>query len=228
MGNIEKTTLLSKWSGKTFLSLGDSITALDGKKYSDLPGIITGYQTILKEKLGFFSQDNRGVSGQPMADGSRNGVGTVTTGLTLIYDLYDLVIIAAGTNDFKLNMPLGILGSVGDKGFDRKTFYGAYRTLIEYMLTKKPELRICLFTPLQRDHSGYDVNFQNSAGHKLIDYVNAVKSIGQMYSIPVCDFYSNSGITKLNLHWFTYDGLHPNNEGYARIGDYASRFISMI
>ena len=219
---------MNKWAGKCFITFGDSITALDGKFYSNVPEMIHGYQSRMRKKLDFKSYVNMGVSGQPMADGSKNGDGTVTTGFTVNYDLFELVIIAVGTNDFKLNIPLGNQGLIGDTEFDRKTFYGAYRTLVEYILTVKPEMRICLFTPLQRDHNGYDVNFRNHEGYMLIDYVHAVKNLGQMYSIPVCDLYSNSGITKLNLNRFTFDGLHPNNEGYARIGDYASHFISMI
>ncbi|MGE9365647.1 SGNH/GDSL hydrolase family protein, partial [Isoptericola nanjingensis] len=54
---------------------------------------------------------------------------------------------------------------------------------------------------------------------KLIDYVNAVKLIGKMYGLPVCDLYSNSGITELTLSTYTIDGFHPNADGYKRIGE---------
>ena len=89
-------------------------------------------------------------------------------------------------------------------------------------------MRIVLFTPLQRDNGGYNVNTVNTAGHKLIDYVNAVKTIGEMYGIPVCDMYANSGFTHLTLSTFTMDGLHPNDVGYERMGKYASNFIKNL
>jgi lysophospholipase L1-like esterase len=40
--------------------------------------------------------------------------------------------------------------------------------------------------------------------------------------------YSNSGFTKKTLATYTIDGLHPNDTGYARMGDYASSFINAI
>lgn len=220
----------SNWVGKVARSLGDSITWQDGKAYTqgDIGAIARGYQTILAEKLGFSAFYNSGLSGRPMANGTANGDGTNTTGKALTYTDTDLVIIAAGTNDFKLNVPLGALGVIGDVGFNTATFYGAYRDLIEYILTNNPNVRIALFTPLQRDQSGYDVNTVNTAGHKLIDYANAVKAIGQLYGLPVCDMYADSGFTKLTLATFTMDGLHPNDIGYARMGDYAAKFINAI
>ena len=219
------------YTGKKFISLGDSITWQDGKAYGqgDHKGeIARGYQTIIKETLGFDSYHNAGVSGRPIANGSANGDGTNTTAKTIDYSDCDLVIIAGGTNDFKLNISLGELGAIGDTTFNDNTYYGAYRDIIEYVLKNKPTMRIVLFTPLQRDNGGYDVNKVNTAGHKLIDYVNAVKKIGEMYGIPVCDMYSNSGFTKLTLSTFTMDGLHPNDVGYERMGKYASNFIKNL
>ena len=221
----------TEWRNKTFVTLGDSITAQDGVVYgqgTEQGQIARGYQTVMKEKLGFSSYLNKGMSGRPIANGSINGVGTNTTSKTIDYNNFDLVIIAGGTNDFKLNISLGTKGIIGDTNFDTNTFYGAYRDMLEYILKSNPHIRICLFTPLQRDNAGYDVNYTNSVGHKLIDYVNAIREIGQMYSVPVCDMYSNSGFTKLTLNIYTIDGLHPNNIGYARMGDYASKFIDNI
>jgi lysophospholipase L1-like esterase len=206
----------SPWAGKTFVSLGTSISWQDGQS-----GYV-GYQSHLKNNLGFASYNNQGVSGDAMVSG------TNPVGKSLSYTSYDLVIIESGTNDFKLNKALGTLGLIGDTTFSTGTFYGAYRDLIEYILTNKPTIRIVLFTPLQRDNGGYDVNFTNTAGHRLIDYVNAVKEIGAMYGIPVCDMYGNSGFTKLTLATYTRDGLHPNNIGYVRMGNYASKFIGNI
>lgn len=217
----------SEWVNKTFCSHGDSITWQDGKAYIQGPHtgeIARGYQTILKEKLGFASYANYGQSGWAMAVVNGNGVVNTIMGISS-YSGFDLCTIACGTNDFKLNVPLGSLGQIGDTTFDTSTFYGAYRKAVEYILSSKPTIRLVLMTPLQRDNDGYDVNYTNSAGAKLSDYASAVKHIGEMYALPVCDMYSDSGFTKKTLSTYTMDGLHPNDVGYERMGGYLSRFI---
>ncbi|MFB1082172.1 SGNH/GDSL hydrolase family protein [Jeotgalibacillus sp. JSM ZJ347] len=217
------------WEGKRFVSLGDSIVRQNGKVYGDTDQIAKGFQSWMKELLGFEDYDNFGVSGRPMANGSANGDGTNKTGKSVsFYQIYDLVIIADGTNDFKLNVPIGEPGQIGDTDFDTRIFYCAYRDLIEHILKDKPEIRIVLFTPLQRDHSGYDVNFTNAAGHRLINYANAITQIGELNGIPVCDMYRESGFTQLTLSAFTYDGVHPNDRGYEWMGFYGAGFIANI
>ena len=224
------SSIVNDWYGAVYCSHGDSITWQDGKAYeqgSHIGEIARGYQTILKEKLDFASYDNYGKSGWSMAVVNSNGIVNTITGISS-YSGYDLVTIACGTNDFKLNVSIGTLGQIGDTTFDDTKFYGAYRKSIEYILTNNPTIRLVLLTPLQRDNDGYDVNYTNSAGHKLIDYVDAVKALGEMYSLPVVDMYANSGFTKKTLPTYTMDGLHPNDVGYERMGLYLTKFIMNV
>lgn len=215
----------SFWSGKKGVMFGDSIVSGEADDSTEKGG----YPRRIQETLGFASVENRGISGRPMADGTANGVGTNTTIKSVAdYKPYDLVIIAAGTNDFKLNVPLGSLGTIEDSTFDVNTFYGAYRDAIEYILKSDPTVRICLWTPLYRDNGSYTTTTTNTAGHKLIDYVNAIKNIGELYSIPVVDMYRNSGLNKLNLLTYTTDGLHLNGLGYDIVSLYASKQIETI
>lgn len=216
-----------QWHGKKYISHGDSITWYDGNNYPD-ETLCKGYQHYMNEAFHFAKYVNQGWSGHPMADGTPNGNGIVTRILGIDHSEYDLVTIAAGTNDFRLNVPIGTIGVIGDTAFDRNTFYGSYRTAVEYLLEVKPIQRIVLFTPLQRNNAGYDVNYTNAAGHKLIDYVDAVKAVGQMYGLPVCDMYSTSGFTQLTLSAYTIDGLHPNNVGYSRMGSVAVQFMKGV
>lgn len=224
---IEPLTKLSPWHNKNYVSYGDSITWYDGHGYPN-GELCVGYQSIMNKHIGFNSINNSGYSGYALADGTSHGTGVVTEILKSDNTLYDLCSIACGTNDFKLNVPIGELGIISESEFDRNTFYGAYRTAIEYLLNQKPTLRVVLFTPLQRDNDGYDVNKINTSGHKLIDYVNAVRKVGELYGIPVCDMYSNSGFTKLTLDTYTIDGLHPSNAGFKRMGNYATQFVNSI
>ena len=218
------------WENKSYISHGDSITWQDGEEYiqgDQIGEIAKGYQTVFAENVGLGRKFNFGKSGWSMA--VVNGNGIVNAIIQIVnYSQFDLCTIAVGTNDFKLNVPLGNLGIIGDSTFDDTTFYGAFRKAVEYILTQSPTIRLVLMTPLQRDNAGYDVNYTNSAGHKLIDYVNAVKNVGEMYGLPVCDMYSNSGFTKLTLSTYTMDGLHPNDVGYKRMGDYLTGFLNAI
>ncbi len=216
------------WEGKTFVSLGDSITYQDGKPYfqgENTGSIARGYQTILSEGLKFASYLNVGVSGRPMANGSVNGDGTVITAQSVKYREFDLCIIAVGTNDFRLNIPLGEYSS--DKNYDITTFYGAYQATLDYIL-KENQIQICLFTPLQRDNSGYSVSSVNTAGKSLPDYISAIKDLGEKYSLSVCDMFAGCGIDMSNLREYTIDGLHPNDKGYEKMGAFALEFISKL
>lgn len=220
----------SIWRNKTYISHGDSITWQDGKAYTQglhVGEIARGYQTVFKEKTKLKTYDNQGKSGWSMAVVGGNGVVNTILGVA-DYSIYNLCTIACGTNDFKLNVPLGTLGQIGDTTFDDTTFFGAYRKAVEYILTSSPLIRLVLMTPLQRDNDGYDVNYTNSAGCKLVDYANAIKDIGAMYGLPVCDMYEESGFTKKTLNTFTMDGLHPNDVGYERMGNYLTGFLNSI
>ena len=81
---------------------------------------------------------------------------------------------------------------------------------------------------MQRNNDGYNVNTVNTAGYKLVDYVDAIKKIGEMYGLPVCDMYAASGFTQLTLSAFTIDGLHPNNPGHARMGNFLTCFVNSV
>ncbi|MCC0683006.1 SGNH/GDSL hydrolase family protein [Clostridioides sp. ZZV15-6383] len=205
----------NKWKGKSWITLGDSITRANG------------YQDKLKNILGFSRIDNMGENGQTMVSQSKNK-STYTLGKTIDYKVYDLATIFTGTNDFRYNKKLGKIKASGSVEFDETTFTGSYQLLIEKILSSNPSIDLVLITPPQRIRDGYDIDFTNEVGSKLIDYVNVIKSLGQMYSLPVLDLYSEGGISKKNISTFTRDGLHPNDVGYDRISDKMYRFLLSI
>ena len=119
-----------------------------------------------------------------------------------------------------MNASIGTIGAIGDTEFDTTTFYGGYRSIIERILTAKPTARMLLITPLQRNKDDYNSwNTKNPAGHFLKEYADAVKELGKMYSLPVVDLFAESGFNKYTLSTFTYDGLHPNNDGFVRVAN---------
>ncbi|RDY23938.1 SGNH/GDSL hydrolase family protein [Romboutsia maritimum] len=205
----------NKWSNKSWVTLGDSITRANG------------YQSIIKPILGFSNIDNQGINGQTMAYQNKNK-STYTMGKNIDYNKYDLVTIFSGTNDFRYNKKLGSIKPLGSKNFDKNTFTGSYQLLIEYILSSNPNIDLVLITPIQRNRDGYNVNFRNKVDSKLIDYVNTIRELGNMYSVPVLDLYSESGITEKTMDTFTRDGLHPNDVGYKRISEKIYRFLLNI
>ncbi|MBD2867140.1 SGNH/GDSL hydrolase family protein [Paenibacillus arenilitoris] len=199
------------WEGKTWGTLGDSITAAGG------------YQPLVGEALGFARIYNLGRSGCPMAAGTdRDDGATVNVGAAM-EERPDCVTIFAGVNDFRLGIPIGGVG-----GKDVRTFAGAYAALIERLLAANPSCRINLWTPLQRDKDGYDIHYVNDAGHRLIDYAETVLQIGRLYALPVLDLYAESGINRLTLPVYTTDGVHPNEAGHLRIAGMAIPFLERI
>lgn len=199
------------WAGKTHIALGTSITAgcvnYDG-----------GYLSEMKDRCGFASYFNAGVSGAAMVDTAQNGPGICSKIRSTDFSGYDFVSIECCTNDFRLDVPIGIVGTTENKFFDTTTFCGALRSAIEYILAQKPTIHIMLIADPQRDNAGHDTNYTNSAGHKLIDYVRALHKIANFFSLSLCDWYHLSGINALTLDTYTTDGLHPNALGYARLG----------
>ncbi|WP_165452495.1 SGNH/GDSL hydrolase family protein [Paenibacillus thalictri] len=198
----------SKWAGKTWGTLGDSITAANG------------YQPLVQDALGFSRVHNYGVGGCPMTAGGERDYGATTHVGRSIENTLDCVTIFAGVNDFRLDKPLGAIGTL-----DPCTFYGAYASLIEDILVKNPLCRLNLWTPLHRDKDGYDIHYVNAAGYRLCDYAEAVAALGRIYALPVLDLYAQSGLNKLTLSNFTTDGLHPNEAGHRRIADMAISFL---
>lgn len=200
-----------KWQGRSWGTLGDSITAANG------------YQPLVSAALGFSEVHNYGRGGCPMAAGGTTDEGaTVNIGLKIDAGL-DCITIFAGTNEYRLDKPLGEWN-----GKSSLTFIRAYRTLIEHILFRNPACRLNLWTPLQRDKDGYDVDRPNGLGHRLDDYAEAVRYMGRNYALPVLDLYAESGLNRLTLPAFTVDGLHPNPEGHARIASMAVSFLERL
>lgn len=222
--DIPQNASWSTWAGKTAIMFGDSLVS--GQRDDSTQG--GAYCRRLKEHLSLSECVNEGRSGRPIADGTVNGAGTVSTVLSITnYSSYDLVIVAGGTNDFKLNVPIGVIADNGST-FDRNTFYGALQTIAEYLMNKKSNIRVVLWTPLQRNNDGYDIYYTNSVGHKLIDYCNAIKAVGERYSFPVVDMYKISGVNMLNLAYYTADGLHLNGVGYDIVGFIGAKQINIL
>jgi hypothetical protein len=216
----------NKWFGKSFVTYGDSITHYDGnvfnENHSESGQIAVGYQSYMRDKL-CCTVTNRGSGGKTMSQiyGIINGATDLAT--------FDAVTITSGANDHLQAVSLGAIAPVGST-FDTNTFYGALQAAIEKVLTVKPTIKIYLITPIPGFFDDTSYTYQNE--NKIsIDFVNAIKAVGGLYSLPVCDWYSNVGINPLSKSYYLGDlpsvayDLHPTQAGFARMAEILIPFL---
>ncbi len=137
---------------------------------------------------------------------------------------YDVILIFGGTNDYaRANpTPLGDATST-----DEHTFYGALKLLYDKVIAAHPEAVVVAVTPLHREkEKGYGLE-----GLELLDYVNAVREVASLFSVPVVDLWNNSGIQAQNvqaMNAYLCDGLHPTSKGAERIAERIHAFLKAL
>lgn len=133
----------------------------------------------------------------------------------------DIVTIFGGTNDWGNNATLGTIDDT-----ETSTFYGAYKHILEWIATNRPNAKVITMTPLKRYYRGSGttwVNAQttrNSKGNLLQDYARAVKEVSDLYAVPCVDLHNDSGLNpvlEIVRTKFMGDGLHPTAEGNKRM-----------
>lgn len=217
-------TYSKRFEQKQAVMFGDSIVAYD-HTIDEQGNLILGYEYWLKQLVDFQAVENAGLPGYPFAHNLVTGEG-IGEYIQQKYQPTDLVLIAAGTNDFRLDVPLGIV--INTQDFDIKTTAGALQAALQHILTVHPDQKCVLMTPLMRDNSGYDITSFNQVGCQLKDCREVIFELGIRYSLPVWDGYFHSGITMANLESHTRDGLHPNNAGYAVASQALAEFVASV
>ena len=202
-----------RWFNKKVAFVGDSITF----------GVHTTkiYYEILDEKIGFFDVYSDGVAGSSYSVTATGEYTPITQRWQSIPTDRDLVVIFAGTNDWGHDTPLGTIADTTDV-----SFYGAISVVINGILEANPDTRLVLMTPLHRwgyNGGNYPNDTDNNGqGHPLVDYVNAIKEIAELYGVPVIDLFSISGlnprISAIKTGYMT-DGLHPDTAGHVLLAD---------
>lgn len=157
----------------------------------------------------------------------------------------DAIMIFMGTNDFNAGVPIGewfkeeqaqvnVNGTMTMRTrrvpvMSGSTFCGRINMAMDGIKKMYPDKQIVLLTPIHRSHATFgDRNvqptedFQNSCGEYLDAYVDAVIKAGSIWSVPVIDLYSLSGLYPMideQLGYFASqsDRLHPNDKGQRRL-----------
>lgn len=208
--------------GLDYYALGDSIVDMQGTLtapetfgdtgYSkdlqnrDISGItVEGYVTAIEERYGLVAT-NFGAGGHTL-------VQDYATLAALDYSDVALVTIAYGVNDARTGVPLGTVNSA-----DITTFAGALNGLLKKIYTDNPECRVLVLSPMQRlTVTDFGIATPNVNGDYLIDFVDMCRKVAEKRSTAFLDQYRCTGINQTNLYYYTVEGVHPVNQGFARI-----------
>lgn len=131
-----------------------------------------------------------------------------------------VITIFGGTNDFAGNRPIG---SVKDPADKVTTFCGALKYMITNLAKQNPSTKFLLITPAKSNHADWRLyddegNLRkNKLGHTFVDYVEAVKAVGNYFAIPVLDIFNEGNYNPYLFPNLSLEGLHPNAEGHERI-----------
>lgn len=219
----------SRLAGKTWLSIGDSITW--GFK---IPDRNQAYNNIIANRNNMSLMEDA-IVGSPITGSSNESENMVVRLNNHINDNVDYVTIFGGTNDFGVHSTN--LGSLGDT--DSSTFYGALDVICKTLLDKFAGKKVAMFTPLHRRGTTEDIigeDDTNSVGNNLSVYVKAIKEVTAKYGIPCLDLNSmcpinpnfSGNMKALFDNGDGGDGLHPNDAGHHLLADVVEEFLQTL
>jgi len=225
----------SQWNGKKVAFLGDSMT--DKCRV----GTTCVYWEYL-EQLSGVKPFVYGINGAQW-----NGI--YQQAITLYKERrnnIDAIIIFAGTNDYNGNIPIGtfftekmektnhhgsmVMRKRREPVINDSTFCGRINKALSYIKQKFPTKQVILMTPIHRGYAQFskenvqpEESYCNGCGLYLESYINTLKHASLIWSVPVIDLYSLSGLypmydsDTIYFHNATTDRLHPNEKGDLRL-----------
>ncbi len=234
------------WASKKVAILGDSMSdprkAITKKRFYDYLAESIGIEPIPYAVSGYKWKDLLG-----MAQKLKSEHG----------DDVDAIFIWAGTNDFNGSTPMGRFydetsqkvsanGKMTkrlhrEKSTDPSTFCGNINLVLGFLKENYPDKQVVILTPIHRGYAKFsEKNEQPSEefanGQKLYidDYVEALRQAGSVWSVPVIDLFSESGLYPAMESNSIYianpatDRLHPNDLGHQRIAATVERHLATI
>ncbi len=224
----------SQWKAKKVAFLGDSMT-----QKRDSNNIV--YWEYLADILGIESFVY-GISGHQWDNIYRQATKLKTERGADV----DAIFIFAGTNDFNHGIPLGEFFTETQKETNHNgkqvirkyrthimndsTFCGRINKVMDFLKSNYPDQQIIILTPIHRGFAQFsernvqpDENFANAQGLYIDDYVKTLKEAASIWSVPLIDLFSLSGLFPLKGEYSKFfenaekDMLHPNSAGNYRL-----------
>ena len=216
--NIQFTQISGRWVGKTWVTVGDSITEKNEKtlkNYHDYIAENTGIEVV-----------NMGVSGT----GYKNYEGTNNAFYQRILNVptdVDVVTIFGSGNDLSHT-----LGDVTDTGTD--TLCGCINKTIDNLYSVLPTVQLGIITPTP--WGGYNPVNDNNV---MAQYSAKIVEICRLRGIPCLDLYHCSGMRpwddafcssayNMNSAGDDYDRVHPNSTGHAIFAPRIKAFLQSL
>ena len=210
------------------VTIGDSITkgtfTNDGEP---MPISIANpnFSDVLKEKLGADILENYGVNGIAFCPINGEDGKFSICDTCLNFKDADIVVIAAGTNDFLGRYEKGNpLGSINDNTIN--TFYGAMSFVFSTIIKNNPKSKNFAVLPIKRKEE----KMINSEGLYLDDYRKAMTISATKHGINVIDG-SKLDIDperEQDVKKYILDGLHPNVAGHIKYGEFLYSYVKRL
>lgn len=222
------------WAGKTVAFLGDSIT--DPETLRD----DTHYWGYLQEWLDI----------TPLVYGKGGHMWFHILGQAEQLrkergDDFDAIMIFVGTNDYNAGLQIGewfteekvevnVNGKMVERTrrvpvMDQWTYRSSLNKVLDSLKRMFPTKQIVMLTPIHRGAAKFGEwnvqpteDHQNACGEYLDAYVNSIKEASSLWSVPVIDLYSLSGLYPMHAEQGMYvpggdDCLHPDADGHRRL-----------
>jgi len=202
---------------------GDSITVgTYTKEGQKSPNSVAkpNFSEIIKEKLGAEQLINYAINGVSISSTSYQSPEYAIATTIKNTEPADVIIIAAGTNDYGTGVQIG----APDDRVDN-SFYGGLYALYSFLKENRSGAKIVVVLPIRRLEDGL-----NTAGFALEDYRAAIRQKAEQFGFYVFDGYDIPIFPKEEecRKKFILDGLHINEAGHALYAQYLYDFIKRI
>lgn len=178
-----------------------------------------GFQIAERNKMTFY---NAGVNGSTLVGLQSNWGFSLENGrYTKLPNNIDYLVITFGVNDKNKSS----VGTITDTS--NTTFYGAWNTVMPYLINKYPYTKICLFIPWSTS----------------VDQRNAIRNIANKYGVACFDMFQagtplfiskessvgvDASIVSANQAKYLAEGVHPNYQGHTQLADMLEHFLRGI
>lgn len=226
-------TVEHPWAGAKVAYLGDSITDAGVlKEDTHYWGFLQQWLDIEPLVYGRSGHQWHQIAGQADKLKAEHG------------DDFDAIMIFVGTNDYNAGVPIGewfteekvTVNADGHQVerirrapvMDQKTYRGRINSVLDKLKRMYPTKQIVLLTPIHRAYARFadhnvqpDESHQNACGEYVDAYIESIKEASGIWSVPVIDTYSLSGLFPMHQEQQMYfpgdnDWLHPDQDGHRR------------